>query len=156
MKGNFCLKKLPDIEPIEHAEIYQGYISTKPEVRVRSYRVLEGKNKGWYDYKLTVKSSGDLVREEIETYISEKFFEEVVQFIGKPFIHKDYRKYDVDGSIVECSVVDAGTDNEFCYAEVEFVTEDEAAKFEWMLGDAVDITYDKSYKMKNYWTRTRT
>ena len=80
----------------------------------------------------------------------------VAQFIGKPLIHKDYRKYIVDGNVLECSVVDPEMNTEFCYGEVEFNNEKDASEFEWPFEGATDVTYDKSYKMKNYWLRTRT
>ena len=156
IERKFLLKKLPDIEPVKHIEVYQGYISIKPEVRIRSYEVLDGENQGHKDYILTIKGEGILSREEIETYISKEFFMQVAQFIGKPFIHKDYRKYILDNNILECSVVDPGTDTEFCYGEVEFNTEEDANKFEWPFDGATDVTCNKSYKMKNYWGRTRT
>lgn len=155
IERKFLLKELPNINPEKHIEIYQGYVSTKPEVRIRSYEVLAGENKGHKDYMLTIKGDGNLSREEIEAYISQDFFEKVSQFIEKPLIHKDYRKYIVDNNVLECSVVDPGTPTEFCYGEVEFNTEEEANKFEWPFEGAVDVTYNKSYKMKNYWVKTR-
>lgn len=84
IERKFLLKKLPDIEPVKHIEVYQGYISIKPEVRIRSYEVLDGENQGHKAYILTIKGDGNLSREEIETYISKEFFMQVAQFIGKP------------------------------------------------------------------------
>lgn len=156
IERKFLLNKLPNIDPVKHIEIYQGYVSIKPEVRIRSYEVLSGENKGRKDYMLTIKGDGNLLREEIETYISQDFFMQVTQFIGKPLIHKDYRKYIVDNYVLECSVVDPEMDTQFCYGEVEFNNEDDANKFKWPFEGATDVTYDKSYKMKNYWVRTRT
>ncbi len=155
IERKFLLSKLPDIKPTKHIEIFQGYISTNPEVRIRSYEVLSGKDVGHKDYKLTIKGTGDLSREEIETYITQDFFEEVAQFIGKPLIHKDYTKYEIDSHILECSVVDPGKSTEFCYGEVEFDIVDNANNYKFPFEGAVDVTYDKSYKMKNYWVRTR-
>ena len=156
IERKFLLNKLPGIDSVKHIEIYQGYVSTKPEVRIRSYEVLSGENKGHKDYMLTIKGDGNLTREEIETYISQDFFMKVAQFIGKPLIHKDYRKYIVDGNVLECSVVDPEMNTEFCYGEVEYNNEKDASEFEWPFEGATDVTYDKSYKMKNYWLRTRT
>lgn len=41
------------------------------------------------------------------------------------------------------------------YGEVEFNTKEEAKAFKWPFGEAEDVTYNKFYKMKNYWSRTR-
>jgi len=155
IERKYLLKGLPDIKPITHAEIFQGYISTNPEVRIRSYEVLYGENKGYKDYKLTIKGNGDLSRDKIETYISQEFFKKAAHFIKKQLIQKDYREYIVDGRILECTIVDPGKPTEFCYAEVEFNTEKEAREYQYQLGTSVDVTYDKSYKMKEYWLRTR-
>lgn len=156
IERKFLLKHLPNITPMKHIEVFQGYISTDPEVRIRSSRVLDGEDKGRIDYKLTIKGNGDLSRQEVETNISEEFFNACVNFIGLHMIHKDYRRYAYNGRILECSVVDAGTADSFYYGEVEFSSEEDAVAFEWPFADAVDVTYDKQYKMKNYWLRTRT
>ncbi len=155
IERKFILEALPDVPFEKHVDLYQGYLTTSPEVRIRSYEVLEGKDKGHKDYLLTIKGDGDLAREEIEMYISEDIFNKIAQFIGRPLIHKDYWKYQFDGHILECSVVDPGTENEFIYGEIEFGTEEEAKAYQIPLNGAKDATYNKTYKMKNYWIRTR-
>lgn len=155
IERKFLLNKLPDSRPSKHIEIFQGYVSTNPEVRIRSYEVLDGDGAGHKDYKLTIKGDGTLSREEIETYIPAEFFYEVAKFIGKPLIHKDYWKYTLGGHTLECSVVDSGTESEFIYGEVEFGSEDAAKAYEWPFDGARDVTEDPAYKMKNYWVRTR-
>lgn len=51
--------------------------------------------------------------------------------------------------------VDAGTEHEFYYGEIEF--ESEAAAEAFVPGDflGTEVTDDDAYKMKNYWSRTR-
>lgn len=155
IERKFLLTSLPNIKPIVKSEVFHGYISIMPEIRIDSYEVLEGKNKGYKGYFLTLKGNGDLSRKEIETHISEEFFNAVVEFIHKPLIHKSYTEYNVDGHTLECSVVDEGTANTFIYGEVEFASEEEAKSYQWPFEEAVDVTYDKSFKMKNFWQRTR-
>lgn len=152
IERKFLIKELPNIEPVKHTRIYSGYISIEPEVRIRSSQVIAGEDEGHVDYLLTIKGNGDLVREEIETYVTKEFFEKVRDFINKPLIEKDFRKYYVDGHVVECNIVDGG---HFMYGEVEFNTKEEAKAFKWPFGEAEDVTYNKFYKMKNYWSRTR-
>lgn len=121
IERKFLLDKLPDAHPYQTAEIYQGYISTSPEVRIRSYRVLDGKDSGHMNYKLTVKSDGSLSREEIESYISKEFFESLAHFVDANYgklIHKIYRKYHMGDTVFECSVVDPGLEQSFIYGEI--------------------------------------
>lgn len=155
IERKFLLPSLPPLEPSVHIMVYQIYISTNPEVRVSRQHFLSGEKKGLNKYKLTVKGCGDLVREEFETAVSEEFFNEITRFVGKPPICKDYRKYYCGGHVLECSVVDPGTEHEFMYGEVEFSTEEAAIIYEWPFDGATDVTFDPTYKMKNYWERTR-
>lgn len=155
IERKFLLKSLPDIPCDAMVETEGVYISITPEVRVRRTHHLEGEKKGQTNFKITVKGDGDLSREEMETAVSEEFYNEVVRFIGKRPIRKDYRRYNYEGHTLECSVVDAGTEHEFIYGEVEFETEEEAKAFVWPFEGAVDVTYDRRYKMKNYWAETR-
>jgi len=151
IERKFLLDKFPDIECVRAAEILQGYISINPEVRIRSYRFGEHA-----DFKLTVKSDGDLSREEVETYISEDTFDKLSKIIGKPLITKLYKKYKLDnGLILQCSLVDEGFTSAFMYAEIEFDNEQQAMDFVTPFYLGKDVTFDPSYKMKNYWDKTR-
>lgn len=152
IERKFLLTKLPDIKPTLSARIFQGYLSTNPEVRIRSREVLY---QNISEFILTVKGDGDLSREEVEIYISYEEFDKLSKLIDKPLIEKYYRVYNVDGHKLECSVVDPGKSSSFVYGEVEFETEEEANNYKWPFDGAEDVTYDKSYKMKNYWLRTR-
>ena len=51
--------------------------------------------------------------------------------------------------------MDPGSESEFIYAEIEFESEEAANEFlkPDFLGE--EVTNDDSYKMKNYWKRTR-
>lgn len=155
IERKFLLSRLPDITPVKVINIYQGYVSVDPEVRIRSYEVVEGDDKGHKDYKITVKGDGDLLREEIETYISEEFFNQTVAFIKHPLIHKRFFIYNVNGRRLECSIVDEELKTKFIYGEVEFQSESDAEDYEWPFSGAFDVTREKRYKMKNYWKRTR-
>lgn len=93
IERKFLLAQLPEIVSFEVASIEQAYISIDPEVRIRKKTILKGKDKGKTDYKLTVKSSGTLAREEFETSVTKEFYENTLAFIGKPPITKFYEKY---------------------------------------------------------------
>ena len=75
---------------------------------------------------------------------------------GKEPIKKHKRCYVLpDGHILECSLVDEGKDTSFMYAEVEFRSVKEAEEFSPPEFLKKEVTYDNSYKMNNYWQRTR-
>ena len=126
-------------------DMLQIYLSVTPTVRARS-KAAGGKE----TYKLTVKGPGELCREEIETAITKKQFYGLVKIAGKTPITKHKRCYFLpDGHILECSLVDGGT------AEVEFRSVKEAEEFVPPEFLKKEVTYDNSYKMNNYWQRTR-
>ena len=141
-----------DLELLSEVEIEQGYVTFAPEVRIRK---AVDRHSGEEEYYLTIKGEGDLARREMETEISSAFYEETVQFLGVPMVHKDYRSYRFGSWKLEVALVDAGSDWAFYYAEIEFPTEAEANAFEPSAYFGREITYDENYKMKNFWKRTR-
>ena len=46
-------------------------------------------------------------------------------------------------------------DGAFIYAEIEFESEEQARDYQFPIDDAIEVTDDSNYKMKNYWLRTR-
>ena len=105
---------------------------------------------------LTIKSNGELIRDEIEVKISKAQYDALVAMTGLEPIKKELKKYQLpDGHILECCNVDPGTENNFMYAEVEFEDEDTANKFTPLPIFTKEVTSDASYKMKNYWAKTR-
>jgi len=141
-----------DLELLSEVYIEQGYVSFQPEVRIRKAVVLDT---GEEEYYLTIKGDGDLARREIETEIPRVFYEDTVNFLGTKVVQKDYKKYKLGKWELEVSLVDAGTDWAFYYAEIEFPTEEDANAFEVPAYLGKEITYDDYYKMKNFWKRTR-
>lgn len=152
IERKWLLDKLPDATYARHYYVEQAYISTNPEVRVRKKLPCIGTPPIEDIYRLTIKGDGTLSREEIELVIPEEFYNDIMKFIGKPAISKDYYiYYDRLGNCIEVSIVDNG---KFIYAEVEFSSEEEALayKFPWEAKEVTDIA---SYKMKNYWLNSR-
>ncbi len=140
------------LDIISEVEIEQGYISTKPEVRVRK---AVDKKTGKEQFRMTVKGDGELTRTEIETNITEDFYYDAVDFMGVTMIQKDYKKYRLGEWKLEVSHVDADTDWAFFYGEIEFPTEEDARNFDPPTYFGREITFSEDYKMKNYWKRTR-
>lgn len=141
----------------KYLDVFTGEI-TGLEVRVRSkYSKLTGKT----NYKLTIKSKGDLEREEEEVPIQLEDFDKLKEVIGYQLIHKDYRIYqyyclNLGNVDLECSRVDGGSATEFCYAEVEFNSREETENFVVVPTILLeDCTADRDMKMYSYWERTR-
>lgn len=146
IERKWLINKFPDLEAAEEETLYVWYLSVDPEVRLR---------KCGNGYVLCVKGDGTLSREEFQSKVSVQFGEGLSAFIGKEPIKKRMRIYDFEGHKLECSLVDEGRDSSFMYAEIEFLSEEQAKAFSAPHFLGKEITYDKEMKMKNYWRRTR-
>ena len=88
--------------------------------------------------------------------LSAEKYEAFLRIVGKDPIRKHKCDYILPGGLVlECSLVDEGIENEFMYAEVEFPSVEEAEAFEVPPYLGKEVTYDRYWKMNNYWKRTR-
>ena len=133
-------------------EVERKFLSIEPEVRIRR-NVVDSQDVAYF---IAIKSSGSLVRQEVEFRIKKEHFYTLAAMVAQPFITKDFRIYQLpDGLELECSLVDNGRDTEFMYAEVEFPNVQSAQEFIPPFYFIEDITYNLAYKMKNYWERTR-
>ena len=154
IERKFLLSKLPDLEVDEKTIIYQAYLSTNPEVRIRKKVFYSDKKP---NYKMTLKSDGLLSRKETEFDLTQEQFEKASSTLTKPFIRKDYYKLRIPNTeyYFDCGIVDKGEYFSFMYGEIEFPTEEEANKF--VLPDKIssciikEVTDDTAYKMKNIW-----
>lgn len=134
---------------LERVRMRQGYLATTPVVRIRAEERADGCR-----YILCIKGKGTLVREEIETPISEEIFARIAALLDAPLIEKDYRAYRLpDGHKLEVSLVDAGQPGAFFYAEVEFETEQEARAFRPPAFLGRELTELPGSSMSEYWNR---
>lgn len=131
---------------IEAYQIEQAYLSFKPEVRIEkvTYYSYQQKNIKYY---FTIKSNGDLIRQENEFEISESTYRDLLCNKQGHVISKMRHLFKLDDNLVaEC---DDYTDIDLCVVEVEFNNEDELNNFippDWF---GEEVTYDKRYKNKN-------
>ena len=153
----FDIDKMPERFCSCHKDMEQSYLNLEPEVRLRketSKSIFESDPTYW----ITIKGNGDLSREEINKEITKEEYE-ALKRIGNITEDKVIRKIHwetyIDQYKLELNIVDKGTENEFCYGEIEFASEEEALAFEPLDWFGEEVTYDNSYKMKNYWKRTR-
>ena len=153
IERKFLMKEFPsDLELIHEVDIWQGYVSIEPEVRIHRAK---DRTTGKEDFRLTLKGDGSITRTEIKTDVDEKFFHEALSLMQGDIIYKDYRSYRLRAYVLEVCLVDKGTPWEFMYAEIEFESEEEALTFEKPAFLGEEVTHDDTYKMKNYWKRTR-
>ncbi len=137
---------------IREVEIEQGYISVEPEVRLHKAVDTQTREE---NYRLTLKGNGDLTRTELITDVTKEFFEEAGKMLPGKMIEKLYRKYQYGSHVLEVCHVDAETENEFYYGEIEFDSEEDAKAFVAPAWLGKEVTADEGYKMKNYWKKTR-
>ena len=135
----------------------QGYITTRPTVRIRSEA-----SGDVTEYVLCFKGAAGpdgLAREEIETNIAPELFAKLEAFIGRPLIEKEQRRYSLPGGLtLEVNQVDRGRPGEFFYAEVEFPTREAALAWQPSeLGEYLsdEVTGKPGQSMAAYWTETR-
>lgn len=146
------------LEETKRILMRQGYITTRPTVRIRSEE-----SEGVTEYVLCFKGAAGpdgLAREELETRTDPDFFAKLEAFIGRPLIEKEQRRYALPGGLtLEVNQVDRGQPGEFFYAEVEFPTKE--AALAWQPGGGLEeylsheVTGQPGQSMAAYWTETR-
>ena len=152
IERQFLITEFPDLPEIYSAQVWQGYLSTAPVVRIRRFSPPHGDDR----YELTVKGKGTLVRAEVNIPIEAAQYEEMSGLLRREPIHKDYRVYELPGGLrLECSAVDAGTDHGFMYAEVEFDSVEAANAFVPPSFLGREMTEVRNFSMSAYWVRGR-
>lgn len=98
IERKFLLENLSSFELInsEKYEIFQGYLSVKPVIRLR-----KSVHNNVASYKLTYKGEGLLAREEIETTITEDNFNQLRMGVKTNWIHKYRYKMMNKGDLYE-------------------------------------------------------
>lgn len=155
IERKFLLKGFPRIKPDVELDVETAYITTgDTEVRIRSMEVLTGDWIGKIDYLMTFKGKGDLVRQEVNNYISEKTYHELLNTFHLPTFYRHYRVYNIDGHKIEACFCDNWLGETMYLAEVEFDSEEEAKAYVFPFDGAVDVTNNPYYKMANFWRRS--
>lgn len=147
IERKFTIKRLPEnLEQYEKKEIEQGYLCTKPTVRIR---------KSNENYILTYKSrigmeekpdEVALTCEEIELPLTKEAYEHLKVKIDHHLISKTRYLIPLkDGLKVELDVFQ-GNLKGLVFAEVEFPNEEAAASFEIPDWFRNDVSFDKRFK----------
>lgn len=146
IERKFTIKQLPEhLEQYEKREIEQAYLCTGPVVRIR---------KSNEDYILTYKSKKGIKLpedatarccEEVELPLTKEAYEHLKEKADGSVIAKTRYLIPLENHLkIELDVFHGYLDG-LVFAEVEFGSEEEAAKFqcpEWFLED---VTFDRHY-----------
>lgn len=153
IERRFLVSGFPKQEPIRKAWVEQGYLCTG-EIEARIRKMVKEEHT---TYKLAFKSDGTLSRKEVEIEIDKAQYEALLSMLVGEMIKKDYRVYALGKYQLEVCEVDPETEGHYYYAEIEFESEEEALAYDAACIPYVleEVTYDKSYNMKNYWQVTR-
>ena len=135
IERKFLIKELPDLSQYEHHDIEQGYLSTKPVLRIRK--------KDDHAF-ITIKGGGMLAREEHEFQIPLEEYDHLLPKIdGRPITKTRYiipfGKYTIELDVFK------GHKEGLIMAEVEFESLEEANSFvppEWF---GEDVTMQRQY-----------
>ncbi|MDO5132232.1 MAG: hypothetical protein Q4D81_04505 [Eubacteriales bacterium] len=138
----------------------QGYISTRPTVRIREEAESGGSTAFILCFKSAASADG-LSRREVEIPVPEEHFRRLENLIGIPLIEKVRRTYLLpDGLHLEVNLVDSGLPSEFMYAEIEYVSGEQAEN--WVPSSeglaqylAEDVTGEPGQTMGAFWESTR-
>ena len=149
IERKFLLDCFPQQTPSYKAIMEQGYLTTKPTVRIRAIRDKEGSR-----YRLTIKGKGTLCRTEVELPLEESAYEALLPLPPLAPLVKEFRTFPLpDGLTLECNLVDPGSDTAFYYAEVEFDSREAAEAFVPPDFLGKELTGDKDFTMAAYWRR---
>lgn len=159
IERKWLVKEWPDedLPLIREETMRQGYVTVEPTVRIREERAAGEEPK----FLMTLKSSGQLSRREIEFPVGRDIFCQIEALIGRPLIPKVRRTYRLPGGLaLEVNHVDAAERTAFWYAEVEFPSEAEALAWDPAscgLGNflSLEVTGKPGESMGAYWQRTR-
>lgn len=76
IERKWILQRVPtEFRLVRNSQVEQFYVSTSPEVRLRHNPASNE------PFRITIKGEGTLAREEIETKISENFYNQVKEFV---------------------------------------------------------------------------
>lgn len=156
IERKFLLDKdaIPDLTYFRKCIIEQAYLSKDPEIRIRKAKESEVET-----CFLTIKSEGDLARDEFEVKIDVDLYHRLSRCMVSQLIIKD-RYYSNLAGIVSCEEkninnlkleIDIFKGRHFglAVAEIEFDDELTAKSFIPPVWFGEEVTYNKTYRNKN-------
>jgi len=147
VERKFLIRRLPlAISELQGKVIEQGYVALEPgghEVRLRN-------SNG--QFTLTVKSSGDMVRQEYEIGLTQEQFEQLWPATEGRQIQKDRYVLSRDGYVIEVDVYHKPL-NGLMVAEVEFASTNLAndyVKEPWMGEEVTHLSFLKNRRLLDF------
>lgn len=151
IERKYLIDAFPDLPLLDCAQMWQGYLSTDPTVRIRKRVWQDGRT----DFMLCFKGKGSLAREELEMPLTESQYTRLCALLKGEPIYKEYRTYRLeDGKILECNAVEPQSPTAFMYAEIEFDSLEQAQNYPAPSCVGKDVTAG-GYGMAGYWKKTR-
>ncbi|MBO4702959.1 MAG: CYTH domain-containing protein [Lachnospiraceae bacterium] len=135
IERKFKIKEMPDLNAYSFKCLEQGYLNTKPVVRVR---------KEDDTYYLTYKGKGFLEREEYNLTLNKESYEHLIAKADGRIITKKRYLIPYENYTIELDVFE-GELAPLVFAEVEFETVEEANSFTPPSWFGEDVTEDKNY-----------
>ncbi|MBO4310651.1 MAG: CYTH domain-containing protein [Lachnospiraceae bacterium] len=135
IERKFKIKEMPDLNAYPFKYIEQGYLNTKPVIRVR----MEDET-----FYMTYKGKGHIEREEYNLPLNRESYEHLIKKADGRIICKKRYLIPYEGYTIELDVFEKDL-APLVLAEVEFETLKEANDFippEWF---AQDVSEDKNY-----------
>ncbi len=144
IERKFKVKEMPDLNLYPYKQLKQGYLNTKPVVRVR---------KEDDEYYLTYKGKGSLAREEYNLPLNKESFEHLIVKADGRIISKKRYLIPYDKFTIELDVFE-GDLAPLVLAEVEFETTEEALAFVPPAWFGEDVTENHNYTNSSLSQRT--
>ena len=139
IERKWLIKEPPrDLESYPHHVIEQGYLNTRPVVRIRRQD---------NDYILTYKGGGLMAREEYNLPLDRQSYEHLREKIDGRLISKVRYVIPIEnGLVVELDHFESESPHKGLYlAEIEFSSVEEAEAFPGLSWFEKDVTYDVNY-----------
>ena len=142
IERKFLINIIPaDVKIFKRSIVKQGYICISDNREVRC-RQIDDK------YYLTIKSVGNLTREENEIELNESQFYSIWTTTESARIYKERCNIDYGKHIIELDIFKENLDG-LSLAEVEFETIEDAGKFKTPIWFGKEVTKDVRYKNMN-------
>ncbi len=145
VERKFLLSKdsIPNLSGLRKCAMEQGYLSLDPEIRIRKTKDAEQET-----CFLTIKSEGDLVRDEFEIMISTDLYDRLSDCVSSQLIFKERYFSKLDYLSLEIDVYQ-GRHLGLIVAEIEFESETAAKSFLPPAWFGEEVTFNKRYRNKN-------
>ena len=140
IERKFLIKQLPSLETYASKSMIQAYVSIEPVIRIRKENDL---------FVLTIKSHGDIMREEHELNITKEEFESLLKKVEGTIIEKTRYFIPLENGLTAELDIFSNQLAPLVTVEVEFASLEDSKHFippNWF---GEDVSLDYRYKNNN-------